>query len=443
MQFNSTPFLFLFLPVFLALYYLPPAHRRTPLLILGSFVFYAFSCSGQYWTLLLLLGAVVLSYGAGLVFDLRKDRSLLAATLGLFGLTLIFLKVFAGGKYLPAGASFFLFQVSAYTVAVYRDKAPCERSFRAYCAQTVMFPKLLSGPLMDPKELSTQHRQAKPDGKNLHDGLQLLIIGLGLKVLLANRLGGLWAQPAVLGYENISTAAAWLSIVGYTMQLYFDFFGYSLMAIGIGKMLGYDLPANFRDPYASKTVSEFYRRWHITLGAWFRENVYFPLGGSRGGTGKTIFNLAVVWAFTGLWHGVGGNYMLWAGYLLFFIILEKLFLGKILNKSRILCHLYLVPVIVISWIPFAIGDFRQMILFCGRLFGVGGNLCSALDFGEWIRMYAWLLGAGAFLMTPLPGKIFHRIRGKLWTDIVLVVIFWLVVYFISTAAQDPFMYFQY
>lgn len=443
MQFNSIEFLFLFLPLFLAAYYLLPGQYRKLLLVSGSFLFYGFSCGGQYWTLLMLAGVVLLTYVSCRFLEQQKDLVLFTAVVSMLALTLIFLKLWQGGKYLPAGASFFLFQAAACVIAVYRGTGTSERSLLDYSAQIVMFPKLLSGPLMDPGQLQEQSRNVTVNRQRLRDGLQLLIAGLGMKVLLANRLGGLWAQPAVLGYETVSTAAAWLAIAGYTMQLYFDFYGYSLMAVGIGRMLGYDLPHNFRDPYVSKTVSEFYRRWHITLGAWFRDNLYIPLGGSREGTLRTILNLAVVWAVTGLWHGVGGNYMLWAGFLLFFIILERLFLGKLLNRSRILCHFYLVFVIVLSWIPFAIGSWSEMVLFCSRLFGVGGNLCSALDFGQWIRMYAGLLTAGVIFMTPLPGKLFRKIRHSAVTDILLAVLFWFVVYYISTAAQDPFMYFQY
>ena len=443
MQFNSIEFLFLFLPLFLAAYYFLPASLRTGLLVLGSLGFYGFSCAGRYWWLLLLAAAAAWSYFSCLILEKRKHPRILACSLAAPCLVLIVLKLFRGGSYLPAGASFFLFQTAACIIAVYRTGLSAERSFLHHCAQIMMFPKLLSGPLMEPRDLQNQSHNPRISRDRFREGLQLLILGLGMKVLLANRLGGLWVQPGVLGYETISTAAAWLALIGYTMQLYFDFYGYSLMAMGIGKMLGFDLPENFRDPYISKTVSEFYRRWHISLGAWFRENLYFPLGGNRKGTGRTVFNLAVVWAFTGLWHGTGGNYLLWAGFLFFLITMERLFLGKWLNKSRVLCHVYLVFVILLSWIPFAIGSWDEMLVFCGRLFGAGGNLYSSMDFGEWIRMYAGLLFAGVLLMTPIPRKLLSRLRDSILGDVLLVCLFWVVVYYISTAAQDPFMYFRY
>lgn len=443
MQFNSIEFLFLFLPVFLAGYYLFKGVWRTGFLVLGSLVFYGLSCGGRYWWLGLLAAVTLWSYGSGILLEKKRNPWIFAGCIGVLAAALVFLKLYRGGIYLPAGASFFLFQAGAYIISLYRHNLPAEKNLLHHCAHIMMFPKLLSGPLMEPRDLQNQSRNVRLSREKLHDGLQLLILGLGMKVLLANRLGGLWVQPGVLGYETISTAAAWLAILGYTMQLYFDFYGYSLMAMGIGKLLGYELPENFRDPYISKTVSEFYRRWHVTLGAWFRENLYIPLGGSRKGDLRTILNLAVVWAFTGLWHGTGGNYLLWAGFLFLMILLERLFLGKWLNRSKVLCHVYLVFVIVLSWIPFAMGNWDEMTVFCSRLFGIGGNLYSPFDFGEWITMYAGLLVAGVALMTPVPRKWLGRLRNTVLGDILLVVLFWAVVYYISTAAQDPFMYFQF
>ena len=246
-----------------------------------------------------------------------------------------------------------------------------------------------------------------------------------------------------MGYESISVPFAWLCLVGYAMQLYFDFYGYSLMAIGIGRMLGYELPENFLHPYISKTVSEFYRRWHATLGAWFREYLYIPLGGNRKGTVRTIVNLAVVWLFTGLWHGVGGNYLLWAGFLFLLIVNERLWLGKILKKLPLIGHVYVVFVILLSWVPFAVGDFSQMVVFLGRLFGLGGQVLNPADYILWGRDYAPILLSGVILATPLPAKLCARLKNTLLGDILILVLFWVVVYFISTAAQDPFLYFAY
>jgi alginate O-acetyltransferase complex protein AlgI len=278
---------------------------------------------------------------------------------------------------------------------------------------------------------------------NFHTGLQELILGLALKVLLANRIGSLWAQAAVVGYESISTPFAWMALVAFAMQLYFDFWGYSLMAVGLGHMLGFRLPENFRDPYASKSVGEFWRRWHASLGAWFRVNIYFPMGGSRKGNVRTVFNLLVVWLFTGVWHGIGGNYLVWALFLVILIINERFWLGKLLKKSNVWCHIYTVLAILLSWVPFAIGDWNDMLMFCGRLFAVAGETLNPSDFIIWGKEYVALLIGGVICATPLPRYLWNKVKVHPITDIFLFALFWIAVYFVITSAQDPFMYFQY
>ena len=439
MQFNSIAFLFRFLPAFLLAYGLGGRYFRRPVVITGSLVFYYLAC-GNGLSLGLLCFFTLISYLAQRY--LRRGPGIWAC-LGLMTGVLVYFKISDRGANLPAGMSFYLFQIGAILIDVHREKMQPERSFPAYAEQILLFPKLLSGPLMAPEQLRRQCREEAFRLQKVYEGLRLLILGLALKVLLANRLGGLWAQSAILGYEHISTPAAWLALIGYTMQLYLDFYGYSLMAVGLGRMLGWQLPHNFRDPYASRSVSEFYRRWHITLGAWFREYIYIPLGGNRKGMARTLLNIAIVWLLTGLWHGVGGNYLLWAGFLCFWILQERLWLGKILEKHRIFSHIYLVLVIFLSWIPFALGDFDQMAVFTGRLFGFGGEKVNPRDFINWLEMYWYLLGVSAFVMTPLPGKLWKRFRRTFLADVLIFLLFWAVVYFIATAAQDPFLYFRY
>lgn len=442
MQFNSIEFIFCFLPLFLAVYYIFPAKLRSTVLLIGSLFFYALASSGNYWWVATLGLCTVFCYGAGRTIQGKHKKVLLACYLSLLALLLVFAKLFQGGKYLPAGMSFYLFQLAAYLIDVYREKLQPQHSIIDFGSKIAMFPKLLSGPLVAPTQLH-EVDGGKIDYQGIRDGIHLLILGLALKVILANRLGGLWIQPAIAGYENISVSAAWLSLTAYAMQLYFDFYGYSLMAMGLGKMLGYDLPKNFDHPYASKTVSEFYRRWHITLGQWFREYVYIPLGGNRSGAAKTIFNLAVVWLFTGIWHGIGGNYLVWAGFLFLLIVNERLWLGPLLKKSHVLCHVYLIFVILLSWLPFAVGDWNQMVIYLGRLFGVGAAPANPKDFLLWGRDYFGMMAAGVILATPIPEKIWKKVHHTVAADVLLVALFWIVIYFISTAAQDPFLYFKY
>lgn len=443
MQFNSIEFLFCFFPLFLMVYYAVPHKARSFIMTAGSLIFYGLSCGGNYWWMGLLLCITLIAYVVSMLLVEKPGKALLFLVLSaMLGILTLF-KLYQGGRLLPVGISFYLFQISAYLIDVYRQRLLPEKNLLAFFSQIFMFPKLLSGPLMDPLELKTQTQFYTPNREKLHDGLQIFILGLCLKVLLANRLGGLWKQTAGIGYENISTVFAWMVLIGYALQLYFDFYGYSLMAVGIGKMLGYELPQNFLTPYASKSVSEFYRRWHASLGAWFREYLYFPLGGSRKGTFRTIVNLAVVWLFTGLWHGVGGNYLLWAGFLFLLIVNERLWLGKLLKKSHVLCHVYVPFVILLSWVPFAVGNWGDMIMFLGRLFNFMGSAQIANDYVLWGKDYFAILAAGVVMATPLPSVLCKKMKDSFLSDLILAVLFWVVVYFIATAAQDPFMYFQY
>jgi alginate O-acetyltransferase complex protein AlgI len=443
MQFNSIEFLFCFLPLFLMAYHVIPVKLRSVSMVMGSLLFYWFSSGGNLWWIGLLLGVTLAAYIIGRWLGKSKNPGLLAFSLGALLGILTFFKLYNGGRHLPAGMSFFLFQIAAYLIDVYRRRILPEGNPISFTEQITFFPKLLSGPLMDPQTLKLQQKYSQTNRENLHRGLQLLICGLGLKVCIANRLGSLWNQGAVIGYESISPAFAWLCLIGYAMQLYFDFYGYSLMAMGIGKMFGYDLPENFLDPYASRSVSEFYRRWHASLGAWFRNYLYFPLGGSRKGSGRTIFNLAVVWLFTGLWHGVGGNYLLWAGMLFALIVLEKLWLGKVLKKAKVLSHAYVVVAILLTWVPFAVGDPQKMVVFFGRLFGQLGTTLNPEDYIAFGADYFPILAAGTVLATPIPRKLAQRWKDTTLGDLILFALFWVVVYFISTAAQDPFLYFAY
>ena len=443
MQFNSIDFLFYFLPIFLMVYYILPDRLRNFVLIIGSLAFYAQAGSNKPLIMGLLIGSTLVTFFIAWLLEKVRSGWLLAFSLCAMAGVLMFFKLYNEGRLLPAGLSFYLFQLAAYLICVYRQQIHADRNILAFGAQTVMFPKLLSGPLMEPASLQEQVKKPNISMHNIHDGLQQLILGLGLKVLLANRLGSLWAQSSVVGYESISTPFAWMSLVAYAMQLYFDFWGYSLMAMGIGQMLGFKLPENFRDPYASRSVGEFWRRWHASLGAWFRVNIYFPMGGSRKGNLRTVFNLLVVWAFTGIWHGIGGNYLIWAAFLVFLIINERFWLAKLLKKTYVLCHVYTVLAILLSWLPFAVGDWDQMVMYLGRLFGTAGQTLNPNDYIIWGQEYLKLLIAGVICATPLPRMVWNKIKNSFVADILMFALFWVVVYFIVTSAQDPFMYFQY
>lgn len=441
MQFTSISFLFHYLPIFLVLYYIADVRFKNAVLLIGSIVYYGLAVEWAVMPMAVLIVITLLTYVAGLAIERKPLRWLFPLMIVTLACVMIFFKCVDGGKLFPVGMSFYLFQVAAYLVSIYQGKQVAERNIIRYGTQVMMFPKVTSGPLCDPVQLQRQTKERTVTAKDFHRGLQLLILGMSLKVLIANRVGGLWNQAAVIGYESLTTPFAWLSLLAYAMKLYFDFFGYSVMAMGIGRMLGFHLPKNFDDPYTAKSISDFYRRWHASLGLWFRNNIYIPMGGNRKGTIRTILNLLVVWTFTGLWHGVGGNYLLWAGILAFFIIIERLFLRALLDKSHVLCHIYTVFVILVSWVPFAIGDWNLMLVYLSRMFGIGGVGSSTGDFVYWLKDYAELLIPGILLMTGLPGKLWYMIEDSWLADVISFVLFWACVYFIATAAQDPFAYF--
>ena len=443
MQFNSIGFLFCFLPLFLFLYYWGNCKIQTAVLIIGSLLFYGLSSGKNYWWVLLLVIITGITYPIQLRLGKAKYSGLFIFWISMLCGILIFLKLYHSGEYLPAGVSFYIFQIVAVLTDIRNAKIPPYQNTSSFFRDVVMFPKLLSGPLMVPNSMQALPRKAVFSFQNIHDGLQMLILGLSLKVILANNLGGLWSQPSVIGYQHISTAAAWMAIIAFTLQLYLDFYGYSLMAMGIGKMLGFDLPANFLEPYSARSVSEFYRRWHATLGIWFKQYVYIPLGGNRKGMARTLCNIAAVWLLNGFWHGTGGNYLLWAGFLCFLIINERLWLGKLLEKSRVLSHIYVIAAIVLSWVPFAIGDWSSMVLFLGRLFGQMGTALNPREYLQWLDVYKWLLLGSVFVTTPLPGILWSRLKHSLWADLLVFGLFWVVVYFLATATQNPFLYFQY
>ena len=306
----------------------------------------------------------------------------------------------------------------------------------------MVFPQIAQGPIMRYEEGRTYAlRYYSLEG--FEDGLQYFVIGLSMKVLLADRLAILWKDLQMIGYQSISTPLAWLGAVGYSLQLYFDFWGYSLMASGLMVMLGFDFIENFHHPYASKSISEFYRRWHMTLGSWFRDYVYFPMGGSRCGKGKMVFNLVVVWLLTGLWHGEGVNFLLWGAILGLLVIMEKLWYGKYLQKLPVLGHIYLVILIPLSWVVFAITDPGQLGTYFCRLFpllGNGGVAVNAQDIVKYLQGYGGLLVIGIVLCIPAVFDFYEKHKKNPVVILMLFVLFWISIYFVSSTAGNPFMY---
>lgn len=450
MVFSSFEFLFRFLPVFLFIYYVTPKKFKNFILFAGSMAFYTV---GEAEYVLLLFASVLVNYLFGRLmyrgFDEgrgTKQKVLLILALGYdFGL-LFFFKYSGLAPKLPLGISFYTFQIAAYIIDVYRGKIPSEKSFIKLGTYLTMFPQLVAGPIINYSEVRVRLNGRTVTLKRFEDGLKTLIIGLGAKVIVADRIGLLWNNIQGIGFSSISTPLAWIGAFAYSIELYFDFAGYSMMAIGLGNMLGFEIPKNFRHPYISKSVSEFWRRWHITLGKWFREYVYIPLGGNRKGKGRTFFNLFVVWTLTALWHGSGANYLIWGASLLFLLALEKLFLLPYLEKSKFLCHVYLLFVVPLTWVAFAVTDIRQLGIYFARLFPFFGQTEAIINQSDYIKYlgdYWPLFLLGVLFATPIPAALYRVIKEKWIGSISVAVILVLSLYYLAVSTNNPFLYFNF
>ena len=416
----------------------------------GSIVFYTL---GEAEYVLLLIACILLNYLIGRLmyrhaFEGRGIRQKLLLILALcydFGV-LFFFKYSGLTDELPLGISFYTFQIAAYIIDVYKGKIPAEQSLIKLGTYLTMFPQLIAGPIINYSEV-----RAKMNGRSLtlsqfEDGLKMLIIGLGAKVIIADRIGMLWNSIQTIGFRSISTPLAWMGAFAYSLELYFDFAGYSMMAMGLGRMLGFDIPINFRQPYVSKSVTEFWRRWHITLGKWFRDYVYIPLGGNRKGKVRTFFNLMVVWTLTALWHGSGYNYLIWGGMLLFLLLMEKLFLLPWLEKSKVLCHAYVLFVVPLTWVAFAVTDVKELGIYFTRLFTFWqqtGNAVNGLDYVKYLKDYWPLFLLGIIFSTPLPSALYKVFRKKWLGSVAVIVILVLSMYYMTVSTNNPFLYFNF
>lgn len=459
MVFSSLEFLLLFLPTFLIVYYLLPTRFKNLCLFLFSLGFYAYGVWTHPEHFVVLLASIFVNYAVGLA--LEKNRSKLLLAIGLvfnFGILFVFkysafflsaISSVTGASNafpklaLPIGISFYTFQAASYLIDIYRGTAPAEHRLFLFGTYITMFPQLIAGPIVRYSDIRRHLRKRRHSLHLFLDGLRQFILGLGLKVLLANRIGNLWRTVCGIGFESISTPLAWMGILACSLQLYFDFWGYSQMAVGLGQMIGFHLPANFRHPYQARSMTEFWRRWHITLGAWFREYVYIPLGGNRCGKWKTYRNLFIVWVLTGVWHGAGWNYLLWGVFLFVVIALEKAGLLSFLQKRPLFSHLYMFLIIPLSWLLFSVTDMHDLAVYFQRLVGMGGNAVFSGDYLKFAAQYGILLAAGVLLCTPVPYRVWDRVKKPWAAVLLLVVIFLSCVYYLYLGMNDPFLYFNF
>lgn len=464
MVFSSLEFIFIFAPIFCLIYYISPPRMRNAVLLAGSMCFYLVGAVKNPEYLILLIVSIFVDFFAGvLIRKYPKNRKLfliLGVAFHLISLITFKYLTFILGEannffqnlsfsidlVLPIGISFYTFQGISYIVDVYRGKIKAEESLLRYAVYISMFEQLIAGPIVTYDRVQNDLQKRTITKSLVLEGVGTFVIGLGLKVLLANPISKLWTQTVAIGFESVSTPLAWMTIFAFTFQIYFDFWGYSLMAIGLGKMLGFNLPKNFDHPYLSLTMTEFWRRWHITLGSWFREYVYIPLGGSKNGTVATIRNLLVVWLLTGIWHGAGYNFVLWGVTLFLILIIEKFFIGKFLNSHPAVGHLYMLLIIPVTWAIFAIDDISQLELFFTRLFpffGQGVWSVFRYDYLKYLGQYWMFFVAGILFSTKLPLNLLKRIKNKKVTAVLLLAVFAACVYCMYRGFDDPFLYFRF
>ena len=473
MIFSSLLFLFRFLPAVLLLYYIVPRPLRNLVLFLFSLLFYAW---GEPVYIVLMLVSILVSYTGGIIVDrMKKHGRQGAAKAALIVSSVISLSLLGFFKYadfmigtvnsitgagfdlleiaLPIGISFYTFQTMSYTIDVYRGEAKVQKNIISFGAYVVMFPQLIAGPIVQYKTIDEQLRSRRETAGEFAHGIHRFMIGLGKKVLLANNAGVLWDTIRAMTVSEVPVLTAWMGLIAYSFQLYFDFSAYSDMAIGLGHMFGFRFLENFNYPYISKSITEFWRRWHISLGTWFRDYVYIPLGGNRVNAWRHIRNIFVVWLLTGIWHGADWNFMIWGIYYGVLLLLEKFVLGRWLKKlPTVLQHIYCLFFVLIGWNLFVFDDMGAGIRYLQALFGGYGQ-------GIWNQETIYLLYNNVILLiiltlgsTMLPKKIGmwlcrklqnHEVIITVVTNLFYVMIFFLSVAWLVDASYNPFLYFRF
>ena len=448
------------MPVTFLLYYAAPKRWKNFVLLIASLFFYSW---GEIRFFPIMVAVILVNYFAGLAIGKWRTRR------GLCRAILIISLVFSIGwlalfKYaaffitnlnaltglglivptltLPLGISFYTFQIMTYTVDVYAGKVQTERSLINFGTFVVLFPQLIAGPIVKYSDISRELHERKITLAQIQDGVAIFILGLGSKVLIANSVGALWTELSTdIGFANISTILAWLGLAAFTLQIYFDFSGYSLMAIGLGKMLGFTFPQNFNYPYISRSVTEFWRRWHMTLSGWFKEYVYIPLGGSRCSPGRNLFNLFVVWSLTGLWHGAHWNFVLWGMYYGVLIVLERI----TKKKPGWLGTMFLV---LIGWLLFRVTSCRGILILLKNMFIPCAGLYPVQQYIT--AKTVALAAAGILLCGPLQ-KWFPKLKGWLYDEnrigvadvVIMAAIFLYSMMLLVSSTYNPFIYFRF
>lgn len=473
MVFSSLLFLFRFLPAVLVVYYLAPRSLRNLALLLFSLLFYAW---GEPVYIILMLVSILVSYTGGIMVDRMKQKNRdKGAKLALVVSSVVSLSLLGFFKYadfvidtansltgagldflyiaLPIGISFYTFQTMSYTIDVYRGEARVQKNLISFGAYVTMFPQLIAGPIVQYKTIDEQLRSRKETSIQFAEGVNRFMLGLGKKVLLANNAGQLWNSIQGMSVTQLPVLTAWLGLAAYSFQLYFDFSAYSDMAIGLGHMFGFRFLENFNYPYVSKSITEFWRRWHISLGTWFRDYVYIPLGGNRVSRLFHVRNILVVWLLTGIWHGASWNFVIWGVYYGILLLIEKFFLGKYLKKlPAVIQHIYCLFFVMLGWNLFVFEDMGAGLAYMRALFGGhGGGVLNRetvyLLYNNAVLLVLLMLGStqlpkriGGWICRVLSGNDIAVIvaRNLFYAGIFLLSVAWLV-----DASFNPFLYFRF
>jgi alginate O-acetyltransferase complex protein AlgI len=472
MVFSNLVFLFLFLPIVIIIYFLSPTKLRNTILLLASLLFYAW---GEPKYVLLMLFSVFINYLFGLFVETGKTKGQkkfalvlsVIINLGILGFfkymnffvanvnELFNLSIEMDPIPLPIGISFFTFQAMSYVIDVYRKDAPVQRNFFDLSLYISLFPQLIAGPIVRYNTVADQIKKRFTSFAKFSEGIHRFVLGLAKKVLIANPLGGVADEIFALPAESLSTGTAWIGILAYTLQIYFDFSGYSDMAIGLGKMFGFDFEENFNYPYISRSISEFWRRWHISLGTWFKDYLYIPLGGNRVSTWKVYRNLLIVWTATGFWHGASWTFMAWGFYYGLIISLEKLGLEKIIHSAwRPIQHLYVVLIFMVGWVFFRADNFAYSFDYLKVMFGGGSNHFSQETFLYLADNWTVLVLGILFSMPVYPWirKKIHRMAErshvlKVSKDVLSIGMYLalmvIVTMYLVNSTYNPFIYFRF
>ena len=469
MVFSTPVFLFYLLVLTLLVYYLVPRNFRNLVLLISSLCFYYWG-ERSYTVIMLLSTAIDFTHGmlvehfkgkgklkyaklavaSSMFFNLAllfffKYWDFLAGSLQAMGLT--FMPVL--GIHLPIGISFYTFQTMSYTIDVYRGDTRAQRSIINFGTFVTLFPQLIAGPIIKYKDLGDQIDERTCSADKFASGVRMFMVGLGKKLLIANNVGMLWEAYKAMAPEELTVAGAWLGVLAFTFQIYFDFSGYSDMAVGLGRMLGFEFLPNFNYPYISKSITEFWRRWHISLSTCIREYVYIPLGGNRRGKLRQYRNIAVVWLLTGFWHGASWNFLLWGAYFCGLLIVEKLFLYKWLQKApAVLAHLYTMFFVCISWLIFYFTDLGEGLTCLKAMFGVGVSSFATPTVVYDLLRYLPLLLICVLAATPLPKRLFDALKNRFVTmryaQVLLIAgAFLVITAYLVDSTFSPFLYYRF